>query len=59
MTKESLERARELIIFGLKDSTIDIIDCTELMTNLWLYLNPTEYDNNNKVLQKSINDRRK
>ena len=53
MTKESLEKARELIIFGLADSTIDIIDRTELMMNLDKFLNPVEYENNVKTLIKS------
>ena len=52
MTKESLEKARELIIFGLKDSTIDIIDRTELMINLDKFLNPVEYEDNVKTLIK-------
>ena len=59
MTKETLMKARDLLVDTLDKSNIDIVDKVELMTNLWLYLNPTEYENNNKVLQKSINDRRK
>lgn len=58
MTKETLMKARDLLVDALDKSNIDIVDKVELMTNLWLYLNPAEYENNNKVLQKSINNRR-
>lgn len=60
MTKESLLKARKLIVEAIDNNTeIDIVDRVELMSNLWLYLNPQQYDKTNKILQKDINNRRR
>ena len=50
MTKESLEKAREIIIFALMESNIDIVDRTELIINEDKFLNPVEYEDNIKTL---------
>jgi hypothetical protein len=50
MTKESLEKAREIVVFSLMDSNLDIVDRTELIMNLDKFLNPVEYEDNIKVL---------
>ena len=52
MTKEDLIKARELIIDALSNSDLNIIDKTELMINLNLFLEPTLYEENIKVLQR-------
>ena len=52
MTKESLEKAREIIIFALMESNIDIVDRTELIINEDKFLNPFEYEDNVKTLIK-------
>lgn len=59
MNKESLIKARELIIDTLNKSDINKIDKIELMINLYLFLNEDEYDYSIKVLEKSINCRRR
>ena len=50
MTKESLEKAREIIVNDLLESNLDILDRTELIMNLDKFLNPVEYEDNIKVL---------
>ena len=59
MDKESLFKAREIIIDALDKANINKVDKTELMINLWLLLDESEYDNSIKILQKNINNRRK
>lgn len=52
MQKESLIKAKELIIKTLDNSDIKNIDKVELMLNLSLLLDESEYEENIKVLQK-------
>ena len=52
MTKETLIKAREMIIFSLAESNLDIVDRTELIINLDKFLNPVEYEDNVKTLIK-------
>ena len=52
MTKEELIKAREAIIESLNNSNLDIVTLTELMINLNLFLEPTLYEENIKVLQR-------
>ena len=60
MTKETLIKARETIIFSLVESNLDIVDRTELIINLDKFLNPVEYEDNVKTLiKKQQNNNRK
>lgn len=60
MTKETLEKVREFLIFGLKDrEDIDIIERTEIMLNGDKYFNPDNYEENNKVLNKHYENKKK
>ena len=55
MEKRSLTLAKEDILKALKDDErIPQEDRLELLMNLWLYLNENKYEDNNKVLNKSI-----
>lgn len=53
MERESLEKVARMIILHLKDLGINDIDKLELMVNIDNFLNPEEYDDNIKILQKS------
>jgi squalene cyclase len=55
MNKESLSKAKEIIIKALIESDIEIIDKLELALNTNLFLNEEKYDNNIKVLRKANN----
>lgn len=56
MDKESLERAREILVVALNgDSKIHVVDKVELMMNVDKFLDPNEYENNIKVLRKERN----
>ena len=56
MDKESLERAREILVVALNgDSKIHVVDKVELMMNVDKFLDPDEYENNIKVLRKERN----
>ena len=62
MDKESLKKARELIIKTLDDSNIDKQDKAELIMNLWLLLDEDNYEHDIDVLRrysKPNNDNRK
>ena len=50
MNKESLIKARELVINALNDPALNQIDKVELMLNLSRLLEPEKYDENIKVL---------
>ena len=52
MDKESLIKARNLIIGDLSKLKINDADKAELMMNLWLLLSEEHYDNSIKVLRK-------
>ena len=52
MDKESLIKARELIIKVLDDSKIKRQDKAELIMNLWLLLDENNYDHDINVLRK-------
>ena len=52
MKKENLIKARELIIDALNNSNMNIIDKTELMINLNLLFDPTQYEDNIQVLKR-------
>lgn len=55
MNKESLSKAKEIIIKALIESDIEIIDKLELALNTNLFLNEEKYGNNIKVLRKANN----
>lgn len=60
MTKETLEKVREFLIFGIKDrEDIDIVERTEIMLNADKYFNPDNYEENNKVLNKHYENKKK
>jgi len=52
MNKESLIKAREIIIKVLIESDINIIDKLELAINLNVLLNEENYEHDIKVLRK-------
>lgn len=52
MDKESLIKARELIIKVLGDSKIKRQDKAELIMNLWLLLDEDNYEQDINVLRK-------
>ena len=53
MKKESLIKARDIIIESLNNSKIDQQDIAELMINLWHLLEPEQYEHNIKLLKRS------
>ena len=56
MDKESLERAREILVVALNsDPKIHVVDKVELMMNVDKFLDPNEYENNIKILRKERN----
>ena len=61
MDKESLKKAREIIIRGLDQSKINQQDRAELMINLWNLLEDENYEHDIDVLKRygKCNDRRK
>lgn len=52
MKKESLIKAREIILESLEKSNIDKQDKAELMLNMYHFLNENNYSNNIKILSK-------
>lgn len=54
MNKESLIKAREIIIQSLSESNINNLDKLELMLNINNFLQENEYEENIKVLVKKI-----
>lgn len=56
MNKESLEIVQDKVVNLLNNTNIDIVDKVELLINLVSFLNPDEYDENIKILQKKRNN---
>ena len=52
MEKESLEIVSEKVVDMLNHAEIETIDKIELLVNLMHFLNPDEYEDNIKILQK-------
>ena len=52
MNKESLIKAREIIIEALDNSDINLIDKIELMMNLAVLLDVNNYEDDIKILRK-------
>lgn len=52
MNKESLEQIRNALIPFIQTQNIDLVDMCELMMNIDHFLDPKEYDDNIKTLQK-------
>lgn len=52
MEKESLEIVSGKVVDMLNHAEIETIDKIELLVNLMHFLNPDEYEDNIKVLQK-------
>ena len=50
--KESLKKAKDIIISSLENSNINQMDKVELMLNISNFLNEEEYKNNIKTLRK-------
>lgn len=59
MTKESLDKALDIIIEGLGKSDIQIQDKVELMLNLSHFLNPDDYDKNIYLLTVELEKKRR
>lgn len=55
MDKESLIKAKEIIIEALLESNIELIDKIEIALNTNLFLNEEKYESNIKVLRKENN----
>lgn len=56
MERESLEIVQDKVVNLLNNTNIDIVDKVELLINLVSFLNPDEYDENIKILQKKRNN---
>ena len=52
MERESLEKVQDKVFELVDDTSIPILDRAELLINLINFLNPEEYENKIKVLQK-------
>ena len=52
MKKESLEEIRNALIPFMHKQNIDLVDMCELMINIDHFLDPKDYDDNVKTLQK-------
>jgi uncharacterized protein HemY len=52
MERESLEKVQDKVFELVDDTSIPILDRAELLINLINFLNPEEYEENIKVLQK-------
>lgn len=55
MDKESIIKAKEIIIKAVLSSDIELIDKIEIALNTNLFLNEEKYENNIKVLRKENN----
>ena len=53
MDKESLIKAREIIIKALMESDMELLDKLEIALNTNLFLNEEKYEENIKVLRKA------
>lgn len=56
MERESLEKVQDKVFELVDDTSIPILDRAELLINLINFLDPEEYDENIKVLQKKRNN---
>lgn len=56
MERESLEKVQDKVFELVDDTSIPILDRAELLINLINFLNPEEYEENIKVLQKKNNN---
>ena len=52
MNKVSLLKAKEILIKNLDKAKIDKADKTELLLNLWLFLDEENYENNVDILKR-------
>lgn len=52
MKKESLEKARNIVITSINGSLFNEIDEVELSINLYHFLNPDQYEENIEVLEQ-------
>ena len=52
MERESLEKVQDKVFELVDDTSIPILDRAELLINLINFLNPEEYEENIKILQK-------
>lgn len=59
MNKESLEKARNLIVFGLDRIQMDQMDKVELMKNLLTFLDDDNYEHDRDLLQRFGNPKDK
>ena len=53
MDKESLKKAREILVKGLDNAKMNQQDKAELLLNLWLLLDEDTYEHNIDVLRRS------
>lgn len=58
MKKDSLEKAREILLNHLDNSNIKEEDKLELIMNLYHFLDPVKYENNIKVLRRENKNER-
>ena len=55
MDKESLLKAREFIL-NINNIDMSAQDKLEIINNLWLYLDPENYEKHTKILIKECNE---
>lgn len=53
MDKESLKKAREILVKGLDNTKMNHQDRAELLLNLWLLLDEDTYEHNIDVLRRN------
>lgn len=53
MDKESLKKAREILVKGLDNAKMNPQDRAELLLNLWLLLDEDTYEHNIDVLRRN------
>lgn len=53
MDKESLKKAREILVKGLDNAKMNQQDKAELLLNLWLLLDEDTYEHNIDVLRRN------
>lgn len=55
MDKESLLKAREFLL-NINNIDMSAADKLEIINNLWLYLDPENYEKHTKILMKECNE---
>ena len=55
MDKESLLKAREFLL-NINNIDMSAADKLEIINNLWLYLDPENYEKHTKILIKECNE---